>query len=107
MIFIQVGIDHIPIHHENEIAQSKGFSGKIPANYWMHVNFLLVNGEKMSKSLNNLYTISDLEAKGFTAMDYRIFNFNSHYRNKLNFTWDSLESAKISLARLKESYKKP
>ena len=48
------GIDHIPIHHENEIAQSKGFSGKMPANYWMHVNFLLVNGEKMSKSLNLL-----------------------------------------------------
>ena len=58
------GIDHIPIHHENEIAQSKGFSGKIPANYWMHNNFLLVNNEKMSKSLNNLYTLEELQEKG-------------------------------------------
>lgn len=99
------GIDHIPIHHENEIAQSKGYSGKVPANWWMHSEFLLIDGGKMSKSLNNVYTISDLEAKGFTAMDYRMFNFTSHYRNKLNFTWDSLESAKISLARLKENYK--
>lgn len=99
------GIDHIPIHHENEIAQSKGYSGKIPANWWMHSEFLLIDGGKMSKSLNNVYTISDLEAKGFTAMDYRMFNFTSHYRNKLNFTWDSLEAAKISLARLRENYK--
>lgn len=99
------GIDHIPIHHENEIAQSKGYSGKIPANFWMHSEFLLIDGGKMSKSLNNVYTISDLEAKGFSAMDYRMFNFTSHYRNKLNFTWDSLESAKISLSRLKENYK--
>lgn len=100
------GIDHIPIHHENEIAQSKGCTGQIPANWWMHCEFLLIDGGKMSKSLNNVYTISDLEAKGFNAMDYRMFNFTSHYRNKLNFTWDSLEAAKIALARLKESYKR-
>lgn len=100
------GIDHIPIHHENEIAQSKGCTGKIPANFWMHSEFLLIDGGKMSKSLNNVYTISDLEAKGFSAMDYRMFNFTSHYRNKLNFTWDSLESAKIALSRLKEGYQK-
>ncbi len=100
------GIDHIPIHHENEIAQSKGCTGQIPANWWMHCEFLLIDGGKMSKSLNNVYTISDLEAKGFTAMDYRMFNFTSHYRNKLNFTWDSLEAAKIALTRLRESYKR-
>ena len=100
------GIDHIPIHHENEIAQSKGCTGQIPANWWMHCEFLLIDGGKMSKSLNNVYTISDLEAKGFTAMDYRMFNFTSHYRNKLNFTWDSLDAAKIALARLRESYKR-
>lgn len=100
------GIDHIPIHHENEIAQSKGCTGKIPANFWMHSEFLLIDGGKMSKSLNNVYTISDLEAKGFSAMDYRMFNFTSHYRNKLNFTWDSLESAKIALNRLREGYQK-
>ncbi len=100
------GIDHIPIHHENEIAQSKGYSGHIPANWWMHCEFLLIDGGKMSKSLNNVYTLSDLEEKGFTALDYRMFNFTSHYRNKLNFTWKSLEAAKIALSRLKEAYRK-
>ena len=98
------GVDHIPIHHENEIAQSKGFCGKNPANWWMHGEFLLVDGGKMSKSLNNIYTLKDLEDKGFSPMDYRMFNFTSHYRNKLNFTWASLESAKIALSRLKEGF---
>lgn len=100
------GIDHIPIHHENEIAQSKGYCGHIPVNWWMHSEFLLIDGGKMSKSLNNIYTLSDLEKKGFSALDYRMFNFTSHYRNKLNFTWNSLEAAKIALSRLKEGYKK-
>ena len=100
------GIDHIPIHHENEIAQSKGFSGKIPANYWMHVNFLLVNGEKMSKSLNNLYTLSDLEKKGYEPLVYKMFNFASSYRNQINFTWEAMDAAKVSLNRLREGYLK-
>ena len=100
------GIDHIPIHHENEIAQSKGYSGQIPANWWMHCEFLLIDGGKMSKSLRNVYTLADLEAKGFSAMDYRMFNFTSHYRNKLNFTWDSLVAAKTSLSRLKDGYQR-
>ncbi len=99
------GIDHIPIHHENEIAQSKGATGKMPANYWMHCEFLLVNGGKMSKSLNNLYTLKDLEEKGFSPLDYRMFNFSSHYRNKINFTFEAMESAKSALKRLKEGYK--
>lgn len=100
------GIDHIPIHHENEIAQSKGYSGQIPANWWMHCEFLLVDGGKMSKSLGNIYTLADLADKGFSAMDYRMFNFTSHYRNKLNFTWDSLAAAKTSLSRLKDGYQR-
>lgn len=100
------GIDHIPVHHENEIAQSKGYSGKVSANYWMHVDFLQVDGGKMSKSLNNLYTLEDLKNKGYDPLVYRMFNFSSHYRNKINFTWDALESAKISLNRLKEGYLK-
>ena len=99
------GIDHIPIHHENEIAQSKGATGKIPANNWMHCEFLLVNGGKMSKSLNNLYTLKDLEEKGYSALDYRMFNFSSHYRNKINFTFEAMDSAKAALKRLKEGYK--
>lgn len=100
------GIDHIPIHHENEIAQSKGYSGHIPANWWMHCEFLLVDGGKMSKSLNNIYTLEDLKNKGFSPLDYKMFTFTSHYRNKLNFTWESLESAKTALFRLKEGYQK-
>ena len=100
------GIDHIPIHHENEIAQSKGFSGKIPANYWMHVDFLTIDGGKMSKSLNNLYTLKDLSDKGYEPLVYRMFNFSSNYRNKINFTWDTMDSAKISLSRLREGYLK-
>lgn len=99
------GIDHIPIHHENEIAQSKGATGKVPANYWMHCEFLLVNGGKMSKSLNNLYTLKDLEEKGYSPLDYRMFNFSSHYRNKINFTFEAMEAAKSALKRLKEGYK--
>lgn len=99
------GIDHIPIHHENEIAQSKGATGQIPANYWMHCEFLLVNGGKMSKSLNNLYTLKDLEERGYSPLDYRMFNFSSHYRNKINFTFEAMDSAKAALKRLKEGYK--
>lgn len=100
------GIDHIPIHHENEIAQSKGFSGKIPANYWMHVDFLTIDGGKMSKSLNNLYTLKDLSDKGYEPLVYRMFNFSSNYRNKINFTWDTMDSAKTALNRLREGYLK-
>ena len=100
------GIDHIPIHHENEIAQSKGFSGKIPARYWMHVEFLQINGGKMSKSLNNLYTLKDLAEKGYEPLVYRMFNFTSNYRAQINFTFDAMEAAKISLARLREGYLK-
>ena len=90
------GVDHIPIHHENEIAQSKGFSGKIPANYWMHVEFLQINGGKMSKSLNNLYTIKDLEEKGYEPLVYRMFNF----------TFEAMDAAKVALNRLREGYLK-
>ncbi len=100
------GIDHIPIHHENEIAQSKGCTGKIPAAFWMHCEFLQVNGGKMSKSLNNLYTLKDLKEKGYSPLVYRMFNFSSHYRNKINFTWETMEAAKVALTRLKEGYKK-
>ena len=98
------GIDHIPVHHENEIAQAKGYCGKIPAHYWMHVEFLQVNGGKMSKSLNNLYTLSDLKDRGYSPLVYKMFNYSSLYRKKINFTFEALESAKIALKRLKEGY---
>jgi len=100
------GVDHIPIHHENEIAQSKGFSGKIPANYWMHVEFLQINGGKMSKSLNNLYTLKDLDEKGYEPLVYRMFNFTSNYRAQINFTFEAMDAAKVALNRLREGYLK-
>ena len=100
------GVDHIPIPHENEIAQSKGFSGKTPANYWMHVEFLQINGGKMSKSLNNLYTLKDLESKGYEPLVYRMFNFTSNYRAQINFTFEAMDAAKVALNRLREGYLK-
>ena len=100
------GIDHIPIHHENEIAQAMGYCGKIPARFWMHVEFLQVNGGKMSKSLNNLYTLDDLEAKGYEPLVYRMFNFTSNYRAQINFTFEAMDAAKTALARLREGYLK-
>lgn len=96
------GVDHIPIHHENEIAQSIGATGHNLANYWMHVEFLLIDGGKMSKSLENVYTLNDLKAKGIDALSYRYFTYSSHYRNKLNFTWDAIKSAKNSLNKLRD-----
>ena len=96
------GVDHIPIHHENEIAQAKGATGKGPANYWMHVEFLLIDNGKMSKSLGNVYTIADLEKRGIEPLAYRYFFYTSHYRNKLNFTWDAINSAQVSLRKLRD-----
>ncbi|MDE5830278.1 MAG: cysteine--tRNA ligase [Clostridia bacterium] len=100
------GIDHIPTHHENEIAQSKGRCGKIPARFWMHCNFLTVDGGKMSKSLGNIYTVDTIAEKGIDPIAYKLFCFSSHYRNKLNFTFETLEAANVSLFRLREGFKK-
>ena len=98
------GIDLIPTHHENEIAQSKGACGKIPANYWMHGEYLLINGGKMSKSLGNVYLLKDIKEKGYDPIVYRLYSYSCHYRNKLNFTWEGIESASKSLERLRNSY---
>ena len=97
------GVDHIPIHHENEIAQSRGAIGNNPANFWMHVEFLLIDGGKMSKSLGNVYKISELEEKGIEALAYRYFTYTSNYTNKLNFTWESIKSAQVALNKLREA----
>jgi len=96
------GVDHIPIHHENEIAQSEALLGKPAVNYWMHGEFLLVDNGKMSKSLGNTYTIDDLKARGFNPLSFRYFCLNAHYRSKLNFTWEALKAAQVSLERLYE-----
>ncbi len=100
------GIDLIPTHHENEIAQNKGACGKIPAHYWMHGEYLLINGGKMSKSLGNVYLMDDIINRGYDPLTYRLFNFSCHYRGKLNFTWEGMDSAAISLTRLREGYQK-
>ncbi len=100
------GVDHIPTHHENEIAQSKGRCGKVPAKFWMHCNFLQIDGGKMSKSLGNIYTLDTLQEKGIDPMAYKLFCFSSHYRNKLNFTFEGAIASNTSLARLKEGYQR-
>ena len=100
------GIDLIPTHHENEIAQSKGECGKIPARYWMHGEYLLINGGKMSKSLGNVYLLKDIKERGYDPLVYRLFSYSCHYRNKLNFTWEGIDAASKSLERLKDGYKK-
>lgn len=104
------GIDHIPVHHPNEIAQSEAATGKPLAKYWIHYAFLMVDGKKMSKSLGNYYTIEDVFAKGIDPMALRYFYLTAHYRKPLNFTWDGLSAAANSLkelrgqmSRLKES----
>lgn len=98
------GVDHIPVHHENEIAQCKGAFGHNPAKYWLHCEFLLVDGGKMSKSLGNVYTISELQEKGIEPLAYKMFCFSSHYRNKLNFTWEGVKASAKSLERLRNGY---
>ena len=100
------GIHLIPTHHENEIAQSKGACGKVPAKFWMHGEYLLIDGGKMSKSLGNVYYLNDIIEKGYDPLVYRLFCYTSHYRNKLNFTWDSIEATSKSLERLREGFRK-
>ena len=95
------GIDLIPTHHENEIAQSKGACGKIPANYWLHGEYLLINGGKMSKSLGNVYLIKE---RGYDPIVYKLFCYSASYRNKINFTWEAMESTSKSLERLRKGY---
>ena len=99
------GIDLIPTHHENEIAQSKGACGKIPANYWLHGEYLLINGGKMSKSLGNVYLIKDIKDRGYDPIVYKLLCYSCSYRIKLNFTWEGMEATSKSLERLRNGYK--
>ena len=94
------GIDLIFPHHENEIAQSEGATGKQFSRFWFNVEYLLVSDEKMSKSLGNTYTIPDVVAKGYRASAVRYLLLSSHYRKQLNFTWDSLQGAEKALQRV-------
>lgn len=96
------GEDLIFPHHEDEIAQSEATTGVKFVNYWVHTNFLLLDDEKMSRSKKNVYTLSDLEKKKFSALAFRYLTFLTHYRSKMNFTWKGLEAAQEALDKLYE-----
>lgn len=99
------GVDHKTIHHENEIAQSNALEGKQVVDKWMHVEFLQVDGGKMSKSLGNIYTVDQLVEKGFDPLDFRYFFMNAHYRKQQNFTFEALTAAHNALKSLREIVK--
>ena len=94
------GVDNIFPHHEAEIAQSEGATGKKFVNYWLHCAHLLVDGQKMAKSLGNFYTVSDVLAKAYTGRELRYALLRVHYRTQLNFTWDGMKEARESLGRI-------
>ncbi len=89
------GIDHTPVHHTNEIAQSEAAFDKQLAKYWLHCNHLLSDGEKISKSLGNGYTLKDLEEKGYSPLDYKMWVLQGHYRSERDFSWEGLEAARV------------
>lgn len=95
------GIDHIAVHHENELAQTEGAEGKLEANIWMHNEFITIDGGKMSKSLGNIYTIQDLIDRGYDPLAFRYLCLGAHYRSKLNFTFEALDAAQNALKRLR------
>ncbi len=100
---IHVGaVDNIFPHHENEIAQSEAFSEKPFVRYWLHSEHLVVNHKKMSKSLGNFYTLRDLLDRGITGMEVRYLLMQTHYRTQLNFTFEGVEAARVSLQRLND-----
>ena len=96
------GVDLTFPHHENEVAQSRGATGLSPVRYWLHVEHLMVNGEKMSKSLGNFYTLRDLLEKGADPMALRFLLLSVHYRKQLNFTFEVLDAAKAALGRIRD-----
>ncbi|MBR3052163.1 alpha/beta fold hydrolase [Candidatus Saccharibacteria bacterium] len=88
------GIDHIPVHHTNEIAECYAAYGTELASTWLHCDFITIDGEKVSKSLGNTYTLDELSERGFSAMDFKMWVLSGHYRGTRNFTFDSLKAAK-------------
>ncbi len=96
------GIDHATVHHENEIAQNNCLAGHPVVRFWMHVEFLQVDGGKMGKSLGNFYTLDQLQERGFDPLVYRYFLLNAHYSKKQNFTFDAMKASASSLNHLNE-----
>jgi len=99
------GVDHINIHHTNEIAQSQCATNEKPfSKYWIHHAFLMVEGEKMSKSLENIYTVEEVVKRGFGPIALRYLYLQTHYRQEMNFTWEALEGAQTALGKLRNKY---
>lgn len=97
------GTDHIKVHHTNEIAQSESYLGHRWCNYWFHAEFLVLQGNvKMSKSTGNFLTVTSLTEEGYDPLDYRYFCLNANYSKQLTFTWDAMDAAKTSNARLRK-----
>jgi cysteinyl-tRNA synthetase len=96
------GVDHIPIHHTNEIAQAEGATGEPFVRTWIHGEFLLMNNAKMAKSSGGFLRLQDLADKGFDPLDFRYLCLTAHYRKQLDFTWESLDAAKTARLRLRE-----
>ena len=99
------GIDHIRVHHTNEIAQSESATGKKWVNYWLHNEFLITDKGKMSKSEGNVFVLNDIIKEGFSPLDYRFFLLGGHYRKQLAFSWEALDTAKNSRRKLLERVK--
>ena len=91
------GIDHIPVHHTNEIAQTECAYGEKMANFWLHNNFITIEGQKISKSLGNVYMFSDLEEKGYSHMDYKMWVLQGHFQSERNFSFEDIAAAKQRL----------
>lgn len=94
------GVEHIPVHHTNEIAQSEAASGQTFANYWLHNEHLTVDGGKMSKSEGTAYSLEEIVQKGYDPLALRYFFLQAHYRSKQNFTWQALDAAQTGLQKL-------
>lgn len=98
------GIDHVPVHHTNEIAQSEAATGKRFSEYWMHTNHILINDEKISKSLGNSILLEDIEKQGFSLEDLRFLVLQSHYRTQSKFSWDTMRSAHAALNNIRNNF---
>ncbi|MGH7141663.1 MAG: cysteine--tRNA ligase [Minisyncoccia bacterium] len=99
------GIEHIPVHHQNEIAQAEAASGKKFVNVWLHNNHITMNGEKISKSLGNVAYLSDIVSRGLSPLSLRYWFLTAHYRSQANFSWEALEGAAAALRRLERIFR--
>ncbi len=99
------GVDNMFPHHDNEIAQSEAATGKIFSRFFMHGEHLLVDGAKMAKSAGNFYTLKDIEAKGYNPIVFRYLCLQTHYRSKMNFSWEALEATKTALENIRQIVK--